>query len=130
MWMSDEDIDPKFLIRDRDRIYPDIFDMFWKDTNVRPIKIPPRAPMANAFCESFIGTLKRECLNHFMCFGKDQLDYIIRIWLQHYHKHRPHRGVGRDNSVLDESFIPRTEGAVRCRTELGGLIREYYRDAA
>jgi putative transposase len=74
MWMSDEDIDPKFLIRDRDRIYPDIFDMFWKDTNVRPIKIPPRAPMANAFCESFIGTLKRECLNHFMCFSKDQLD--------------------------------------------------------
>lgn len=84
----------------------------------------------NAFAESYIGSFKREILNHFVSFSLDQLDYINRVWLDYYHKHRPHRGVGRDNSVLDENFIPKTEGQVRCRTELGDIIREYYRDAA
>ncbi len=130
MWMNGEDINPKFLVRDRDRIYPDTFEPFWSDVNVRSIKITPRAPMANTYCESFIGTLKCECWNHFMCFSKDQLDYIVRTRLRHYHKHRPHRRVGRYNSVLDENFIPKTEDQVRCRTELGGIIRVYYRDAA
>lgn len=47
--MENEGIDPKFLVRDRDGKYPNAFDAFWKEADVRPIKIPPRAPMANAF---------------------------------------------------------------------------------
>ena len=86
--------------------------------------------MANAFCESFIGTTKREVLNHFVCFSQGQLDYIVREWLLHYHSHRPHRGVGKDNVVLDTEFVAQREGAVRSRTKLGGILREYYRDAA
>ena len=130
MWMEGEGIKPRFIIRDRDRKYPDEFDTFWKASHVRPIKIPPRAPMANAFCESFIGTTKREVLNHFVCFSQGQLDYILREWLVHYHSHRPHRGVGKDNVVLDTEFVAQREGAVRSRTKLGGILREYYRDAA
>ena len=130
MWTEDEGIDLRFLIRDRDGKYPHAFDMFWKEADVRPIKIPPRAPMANAFCESFIGTTKREVLNHFICFSRGQLDYILRVWLKHYHEQRPHRGVGRDNTVLDENFVPQTEGRVRCKTELGGILKSYYREAA
>ena len=130
MWMEDEGIDPRFLIRDRDRKYPDEFDAFWKEAGVRPIKTPPRAPMANAFCESYIGTTKRELLNHFICFSRGQLDYILRVWLKYYHEQRPHRGVGRDNTVLDKSFVPNTEGRIRCKTELGGILKSYYREAA
>jgi putative transposase len=130
MWMEDQGINLKFLIRDRDRKYPDEFDVFWKDAEVRPIRIPPRAPMANAFVETYIGKMKQEVLNHFFCFGLDQLDYINRVWLKHYHEQRPHRGVGRDNTVLDQTFVPETEGIVRCKTELGGILKSYYRDAA
>ena len=130
MWMEDEGINARFLIRDRDGKYPHAFDAFWKEADVRPIKIPPRAPMANAFCESFIGTTKREVLNHFICFSRGQLDYILRVWLKHYHEQRPHRGVGRDNTVLDETFVPQTEGRVRCKTDLGGILKSYYREAA
>ena len=101
MWLEDEGIDPRFLIRDRDRKYPDEFDTFWKP-EVRCIRIPPKAPKANAFVESFIASTKRETLNHFVCFSRGQLDYILRVWLKHYHKQRPHRGVGRDNTFLDE----------------------------
>ncbi len=57
---------------------PDASDAFWKETGVRPIKIPPHAPMANAFVESYIGKMKQEVLNHFICFIRGQLDYIIR----------------------------------------------------
>lgn len=44
------------------------------------IQIPHRVPNANAFAESFIGTIKRECLNFFICFSRVQFDYILRIW--------------------------------------------------
>ncbi len=130
MWMEDVGLEPRFLIHDRDKKFPAKFDLFWKDQGMRVIKIPIRAPKANAFCESYIGTMKRECLQHFVCFSLEQLDYINRVWLEHYHRHRPHRGVGRDNTVLDETFVPQADGEVRCRTKLGGIIREYYREAA
>ena len=130
MWMEDEGIKPRFLIRDRDRIYPDEFNTFWKSEDVRCIRIPPKAAKANSFVESYIGKMKAEVLNHFICFGRGHLDHILRVWLRHYHEFRPHRGVGRDNTVLDDSFVPKTEGLVRCRSELGGILKSYYREAA
>ena len=129
MWMEDEGIKPRFLIRDRDRKYPDEFDTFWRP-DVRCIRIPPKAPKANSFVESFVSSTRRETLNHFICFSRGQLDYIIDIWLRHYHECRPHRGVGRDNTVLDEAFVPQTESRVRCRSDLGGILKSYYREAA
>jgi hypothetical protein len=69
-------------------------------------------------------------VNHFVYFSLEQLDYINREWLAHYHGHRPHRGVGTDNTVLDSSFTPMEHGSVKCRTKLGGLVRETYREVA
>ncbi len=130
MWMDDEGIKPDYFIRDRDKKYAEVFDAFWKNVGIRPIKIPPRAPKANAFVETYIGKMKQELLNHFICFGLDQLDYINRVWLKHYHEQRPHRGIGRDNTVLDETFVPQTEGVIRCKSEFGGILKSYYREAA
>lgn len=130
MWLESEGVKPKYLIHDRDRKFPDKFKDFWKAEDVRAIKIPPKAPKANAYIESFGSTLKRECLNHFFCFSLDQLHYISKVWCQHYNTWRPHRGHGMNNNVLDEGFKPRREGPVRCREKLGGLIKEYYREAA
>ena len=72
----------------------------------------------------------QEALNHFIFFSRGQLDYILYVWLDHYHYRRAHRGVGRDNTVLDEPFVPQTEGRVRCRSKLGGILKSYYREAA
>lgn len=44
----------------------------------------------------FIASTKREVLNHFISFSRDQLDYIVRMWLNHYHERVPHRDVGRN----------------------------------
>ena len=130
MWMDDEGIKPRFLIRDRNRIYPDEFNTFWKTEDVRRIRIPFKAPKANAFVETYIGKMKQETLNHFICLSRGQLDYILRVWLKYYHEQRPHRGIGRDNTILDQSFVPWTEGGIRCKSELGGILKSYHREAA
>ena len=130
MWMEDEGFEPRFILRDRDRKYPNSFSSFWYAHGARSLRTPVRAPKANAFVESFIGTLKHECLNYFMCFSQEQLDYIVRTWVRHYNAERPHRGVGMNNEVLDKTFRPQSSGRVRCRQQLGGIIKSYYRDAA
>ena len=130
MWLDDMGVKPRFVIHDRDRKYPDEFKAFWKSENVRSLFIPLKAPKANAFVETWIESTKREILNHFMCFSLEQLDYILTAWVRHYHFERPHRGIGMRNEVLDETFVPRSQGAVRCRHHLGGLLKSYYREAA
>lgn len=65
-----------------------------------------------------------------MCFGRNQLDCILTIWIRYYIMERSHRGVGRDNTVLDETFIPKNEGVVRSKEELGSVVRSNYRKAA
>ncbi len=129
IWLDENGVTLRYLMRDRDRKFPDEFDKYWKDEGTQVIPIPIKAPKAKAFAESFIGTLKRECLNYFMCFSCDQLDYVLKIWVWHYHKERPHRGVGRDDTVLDEAFVPTSEGIVRSKQEIGGIVWNYYRDA-
>jgi putative transposase len=130
MWLDDMGVKPRFLIHDRDRKYPDEFRPFWKAEGVRCIRIPLKAPMANAFVETWIEGCKREMLNYLMCFSLEQLDRILSVWLRYYHHERPHRGVGRDNTVLDVDFVPQTEGRIRCKSELGGILKSYYREAA
>ena len=130
MWLDDMGVKPRFLIHDRDRKYPDQFKAFWKSEGVRCIPIPLKAPRANAFTETWIESLKRECLNYYMCFSEDQLDYILTTWVRHYNSERPHRGIGMNNEVLDKEFKPQLEGAVRCKQQLGGIIKSYYREAA
>lgn len=129
MWLRENDLDMRCSICDRDRKFPDEFDEFWK-SGVRRIRIPVKDPRANAFSESFIESLKRECPNKFKCFGLDPLGYILTTWIRHYHTERPHGIVGRDNTVLDDTLVPKTEGVVRSKEELGGVIRSYYREAA
>jgi len=82
-WLDEIGVAPRYLIHDRDSKYPGRFGAFWKTEGVRCLRIPPRAPIANAFCECFIGKLKRECLDHFLCFSRGQLHHILTTWLRH-----------------------------------------------
>ena len=130
MWLEEEGIEARFMLHDRDTKYSLAFREFWLSNGTKRIRSPIQAPKANAFAESFVGTIKRECPNHFMCFSRDQLDYITETWVRHYNTERPHRGVGMENDVLDRAFRPTPRGNIRCKPELGGLIKSYYREAA
>jgi putative transposase len=130
MWLEDIGVQATLLTRDRDKKFSHRFDAFWRSEGVEPKKTPVRAPMANSYCECYIGKAKRECLNHFIYFSLDHLDYINREWLSYYNNQRPHQGEDIGNKVLDADFKPATTGEVKREQRLGGVISWYYREAA
>ena len=83
----------RFLIRDRDSKFTAAFDAVFTGADIRIIRTPIRAPRANAIAERFIGTLRRECLDHILIAGPRRLDVVLREYVQHFNNHRPHRSL-------------------------------------
>ena len=115
----------RFLIRDRDSKFTTAFDAVFAGADIRIIRTPVRAPRANAIAERFIGTLRRECLDHLLITGARHLDAVLREYTQHYNAHRPHRSLGQ--SPPAGGTPPRSDATVRPlrRDRLGGLLHEY-----
>ena len=92
---------------------------------MRIIRTPIRAPRANAIAERFIGTLRRECLDHLLITGSRHLDVVLREYVQHFNTHRPHRSLDQHPPAADTP--PRSRAAIRVlrRDRLGGLLHEY-----
>ena len=72
----------RFLIRDRDSKFTAAFDAVFTGADIRIIRTPVRAPRANAIAERFIGTLRRECLDHLLITGPRHLAAVLREYLQ------------------------------------------------
>jgi Integrase core domain len=81
------------LIRDRDSKFTTAFDAVFAGADIRIIRTPVRAPRANAVAERFIGTLRRECLDHLLITGPRHLAAVLHEYVQHYNAHRPHRSL-------------------------------------
>jgi transposase InsO family protein len=115
----------RFLIRDRDSKFTAAFDAVFTGANLRIIRTPVRAPQANAIAERFIGTLRRECLDHLLITGPRHLDVVLREYVQHFNAHRPHRSL--DQRPPAGGAPPRSGATVRPlrRDRLGGLVHEY-----
>jgi len=137
MWLDEEGIELRFLVHDRDTKFSVGFHRVLANAGASYVKTPLLAPDANAFAERWIGTLKRECLNHFLCFSLGPLEHITREFVRFYNEHRPHQSLG--NRTLSEAASPPTRqssvaisrpGPVRCRKFLGGLLWHYSRAAA
>jgi len=115
------------LIRDRDGKFDKSFDQFFEDQKVTVIKTPFRSPNLNPYAESWVATVKRECLNHFFVFGKIHLDYLLEEFVNYYNNYRPHSG--NDHQPLAE-FKPQEDGEICFKSILGGLHHHYYRKKA
>ena len=115
----------RFLIRDRDSKFTAAFDAVFTGADIRIINTPIRAPRANAIAERFIGTLRRECLDHLLIIGTRHLAAVLREYIDHYNGHRPHRALHQQPPAGRTQ--PRSEAVVRPlrRDRLGGLIHEY-----
>jgi putative transposase len=81
----------KFLICDRDSKFTSVFDDVFVGNGVRIIKTPVRSPRANSYAERYVGTLRRECLDHLLIHGERHLRRILTEYAQHYNDHRPHQ---------------------------------------
>ncbi len=134
MWAEDEGIDVRFLIHDRDSKFTEAFDEHFRRPDGGTVRTPYQAPIANCFIESWIGSLKRECLNQFFCFGLRQLDHIVGTYALYHNKYRPHQGLGNiPPGVPQDLSRQATEidaGQIRRKEWLGGLLKHYYRQAA
>ena len=68
---------PRFLIRDNDRKFGACFNRVAKDRHISVLRTPVRAPQANAICERFIGSVRRECLDHILILSERQLYRVM-----------------------------------------------------
>ena len=128
----------RYVQRDRDGKFGDAFDATLRKLRVKTIRSAPQAPNTQAFVERFIGSIRRECLDHFVFFGVKHLDRVATSWLEHYHAERPHQG--RENELLVRSAGMRKAAGgeiaslslrdIRCRKRLGGLLKHYERVVA
>jgi putative transposase len=89
----------QFLIRDRDAKLVPAFDAVFAGADIRIIRTPVRAPRANAIAERFIGTLRRECLDHMLITGPRHLTLVLHEFVEHYNTHRPHRSLDQHPPV-------------------------------
>ena len=92
---------------------------------------PVQAPQANAHAERFVRTVRTECLDWLLIGGHRQLHGVLRVFIEHYNRERPHRSLGlAPPEVTRPVPPPSASGRVKRRDRLGGLVHEYYRDAA
>ena len=125
---------PKYLIRDRDSIYGAEFSRRTGSLGIREIRTPVRAPKANAIAERFVGTLRRECLDHVFIFSEGHLQRIVEEFAAYYNRHRPHRSLDQRPPCPAPATLslPASTGPpVRVIAEpvLGGLHHVYKRAA-
>lgn len=127
---------PRFLIRDNDTKYSEKFTLVSEASGIEVLRTPYKAPRANAVCERFLGTVRRECLDHVLMLGERYLHGVIKEFVCYYNSARPHQGIGQ--TIPDEVRLLMEEVAVAADGTgakivslpvLGGLHHDYRRVA-
>ena len=119
----------RFLIRDRDSKYTTAFDEVLTGNGARVIKTPIRSPRANSFAERFVGTLRRECLDHLLIYGERHLWRTLTEYLRHYNAHRPHQSREQRPPLHEPGQPIDMTARIKRRQVVQGLISEYRRAA-
>jgi putative transposase len=135
MELDDHDRRVWFLIHDRDAKFPAAFDALLASEKIKVIRTPVRAPNANAHMERWVGTVRRECLDRLLILGRRQLEHVLRVYVRHYNRQRPHRALDLSPPEAGRHSALRAEPAqheLRVSRDdlLGGLIHEYDLSAA
>jgi putative transposase len=119
----------RFLIRDRDSKFTRDFDTVFRSEGIEIIKTPIRSPKANAVAERFVRTARSECLDWLLILNRRQLARALRVFVQHYNGHRPHRALNLTPPDPEQPTLRLASSArpsaVTRRDRLGGLIHEY-----
>jgi transposase InsO family protein len=125
-------LQPKYLFRDNDGIYGNGVRAFLDSCGIEEVRTAYRSPWQNPFVERFIGTLRREMLNHVIVLGQGHLERLLQEFIEeYYHVARPHHGLGGDTPVL-QTKQPQILGPSRLISIpiIGGLHHRYVRVAA
>jgi transposase InsO family protein len=123
-----DDAAPTFLLRDRDRIYGAELARRVERMGIREVLIAPHAPWQNPFAERVIGSIRRECLNHFLVLNEQHLRRLLQAYRVYYNASRPHQALDQ-NSPYPRDSEPPCLGRIVAIPHLGGLHHRYQRAA-
>src|SRR6266436_3179996 len=115
---------PRYMLRDRDRIYAAVVIRRLRAMGIRDKPVAPASPWQNGFAERLIGSIRRECLDHVIAGGEAHLRRILRSYAMYYNKIRTHRSLDKDAPIWRP--IQQT-GAITSNPILGGLHHHYIR---
>ena len=115
---------PRYLIRDRDRIYGEVARRRISAMGIRDKPIAPASPWQNGFTERLIGSIRRECLDHLIIVSEAHLRRILQSYARYYNKIRTHRSLDKDAPASRP--VQRT-GIISSHPILGGLHHHYVR---
>jgi transposase InsO family protein len=115
------------LLRDRDTKFTASFDAVMASAGIKAVRTPVRTPVANAFAERWVRTVRQECLGHLLMLSRGHLQRVLHEYVRHYNQARPHRGLGLAAPAPRQG--PGHGGTVRRLDVLGGIIHEYERAA-
>ena len=118
---------PQYLLRDRDRIYGQEVRLRISSLQMEEVLTAPRSPWQNPYAERLIGSIRRDCLDHFMIFNARHLKRTLNSYFTYYHGSRTHLGLDKQcPHARQVSSI----GKIVQIPHLGGLHHRYERIAA
>jgi hypothetical protein len=118
----------RFILRDRDAKFTHAFDDVFRSEGGEVLVTPVQAPKANAYAERWVRTVRAECLDWLLIVGRTHLEQVLRVYAEHYNRHRPHRSLGLEAPDRPAGLAVVGEdqpGEVRRHDLLGGLLHEY-----
>ena len=105
------------------------FDEVLAGNSTQIIKSPVRSPRANSFAERYVGTLRRECLDHLLIHGERHLRRVLTEYARHYNEHRPHQSRGQRPPLHEPGHSADMTIRIKRTHVVQGLISEYRRAA-
>ena len=120
---------PRYLLRDRDKIFGDSFREQVQDMQMEEVLSAPRSPWQRAYIERVIGSIRRECLDHMIVFGEASLRRTLSCYFSYYHQTRTHLSLDKD-APDPRPIQPPELGRVFAVPQVGGLHHRYERRAA
>src|SRR5919198_1294926 len=120
---------PRYLLRDRDAIYGRDFAALTQDLGIQDVVTAPRAPWQNPYVERLIGSVRRECLDHFIVWNRRSLRQILQSYFAYYQHARTHLALGKD-APEPRTVEPPDHGRMLAIPQVGGLHHRYERGAA
>ena len=115
---------PRYLVRDRDGAYGEIFIRRLRSMGIRDRPTSPRSPWQNGYCERLIGSIRRDCLDHVVVFGERYLRHLLRSYANYYNQNRTHLSLNKDTPA---SRVIQNVGRIQPLPILGGLHHRYAR---
>jgi putative transposase len=97
-------------------------------SGIQELKTPYRTPQANGICERFMGSLRKECMDHILIHDEKHLQHVVKEYTSYFNQERPHQGI--EQRIPDQFELPRpkpTSGCITSKAILGGLHHSYSR---